>query len=965
MITDFERSHEFRVNTVLEDQQDSPGTLVLEDGRFLIVWRNGWARSIEGQIYGRDGMPAGAQFSISDWGMDPMGQIGLAALHGGGFAVSWGGSSRSDTSDDDVNLRFFDAAGQRVGEAIVVNEVTSSEQTNPAMSVLADGSLVITWDQYGGTSSRITSLDVHAQRFTPTGERAGWEFSVNTTRADYQSDSRVTALAEGGFVVTWHDGSRVNSYGDTGFTAAQVFTDQGIRASSEFRVNTVAANDQRGATIAALSNGGFVIAWTDTSPGATSAGYPAKFQLFAKNGAKIGGEVTIDTSGTSTFDTVRVAKLAGGGFIASWVGEVWSGGYILSTQAFGQVYDEAGQPVGSRLTLTEATPYHWDLSISSLPDGSFVVSYQKDQGSSFEEDIHARLFTAKRSGETLHGTAAEEALAGGNLDDFLGGYGGSDLLSGENGQDMLDGGAGDDRLVGGAGTDRLIGGTGHDQLNGGTGADILDGGAGDDQLDGGADADHLVGGAGNDRLDGGTGSDRMAGGQGDDIYFVDTDGDVVTEPEYDGFDEVRTSFATYALPLHVEGLIYTGAAPASLRGNYGNNRLAGASAADLLSLRDGGDDIAEGGGGADQFFYGSKFDAADLNDGGADTDVVVLQGNYAVTTSAGSLVNVEYLSLQSGSSTRYGEPGTASYDYEITFVDENVGAGQRFTINASQLLAGESFVFDGSAEKDGQFLVYAGYGDDDLTGGSSHDMFHFEGLRWGAGDIVDGGAGADALIIRGSAGMTTIVFGEMQVRDIESITVSDRFGLGPAGRPSYDLTLANGNVMPGGSLILNGSTLADAGQVFNVDGGAVTGGSLKLYGGAGGDRLTGGAGDDLFYAAGGRDILIGGAGRDTFQLRATSDSSIGFEDDILDFAAGVDKIDLRYIDSHSDAGGDQAFNFLGSGAFQKVAGQLRAVESGTGQWRVEGDVNGDAVADFALNLSLAPADLLTVSDFIL
>ena len=129
--------------------------------------------------------------------------------------------------------------------------------------------------------------------------------------------------------------------------------------------------------------------------------------------------------------------------------------------------------------------------------------------------------------------------------------------------------------------------------------------------------------------------------------------------------------------------------------------------------------------------------------------------------------------------------------------------------------------------------------------------------------------------------------------------------------------------------------------------------------------MIGGACDDLIYAAGGQDSLAGGLGRDTFQFRASSDSSAGSSDSILDFAAGVDRIDLRFIDSDSNEAGDQAFEFIGSGAFQKVAGQLRAFETGAGQWRVEGDVDGDGAADFALDVTLAGQAPLTVSDFIL
>jgi subtilisin family serine protease len=409
--------------------------------------------------------------------------------------------------------------------------------------------------------------------------------------------------------------------------------------------------------------------------------------------------------------------------------------------------------------------------------------------------------------------------------------------------------------------------------------------------------------------------------------------------------------------LDVSSLVFTGTTANDVR--------SGSSLNETFRLAQGGDDSASGGGGNDQFYYGAAFTAADLNDGGAGTDVVVLQGNYAVTMGAGSLVGVEFLSLQSGSSTRYGESGTNSYSYDVGFVDANVAAGQRFTVNASQLLADESFTFNGSAETDGSFLVYGGFGADRLTGGSGNDVFHFEGSRWGSGDVVDGGAGAgDSLVLRAGGGMNSIVFGEAQLNGIESISVSDRFGLGAGGRPSYDLTLADGNVAAGGTLVVNGNTLSDASQQFNVDGSAVVRGNLRFFGGAGDDRLIGGAGNDLLYAGGGRDSLTGGAGADSFQLRSLSDSTVSRPDEILDFSSGMDKIDLRFLDADASTAGDQAFSFVGAAAFSGNAGELRAYDTGAGHWTVEGDVNGDGVADFALSVTLATPNPLVSSDII-
>ena len=69
-----------------------------------------------------------------------------------------------------------------------------------------------------------------------------------------------------------------------------------------------------------------------------------------------------------------------------------------------------------------------------------------------------------------------------------------------------------------------------------------------------------------------------------------------------------------------------------------------------------------------------------------------------------------------------------------------------------------------------------------------------------------------------------------------------------------------------------------------------------------------------------------------------------------------DRIDVAAIDANSLLPGDQAFSFIGSGAFTGMAGQLRFAGG-----FVQGDLNGDATADFMIHanaLSLAAGDFV-------
>ena len=136
-----------------------------------------------------------------------------------------------------------------------------------------------------------------------------------------------------------------------------------------------------------------------------------------------------------------------------------------------------------------------------------------------------------------------------------------------------------------------------------------------------------------------------------------------------------------------------------------------------------------------------------------------------------------------------------------------------------------------------------------------------------------------------------------------------------------------------------------------------------LTGNAGANVLNGGAGDDRLTGSGGADGQTGGGGADTFVLKALSDSTNAARDSILDFNAGEgDRIDLSAIDAIV-GGKNNAFTFIGDSAFSGVAGQLNATLLSPNHYLVQGDVNGDGLADFGLLVDSAA--ILTASAFIL
>jgi Ca2+-binding RTX toxin-like protein len=143
----------------------------------------------------------------------------------------------------------------------------------------------------------------------------------------------------------------------------------------------------------------------------------------------------------------------------------------------------------------------------------------------------------------------------------------------------------------------------------------------------------------------------------------------------------------------------------------------------------------------------------------------------------------------------------------------------------------------------------------------------------------------------------------------------------------------------------------------NLDGNI---GNDRVIGGEGDDTLNGGRGNDTVIGGLGTDSLSGGKNTDQFVFNDIAESVVGANRDvIINFHHDQhDHINLAGIDADTTQANDQAFHFIGSGAFTSAAGELRYAGG-----LLQGDVDGDGVADFEVQLLNVAA--LVHSDFIL
>ncbi|WP_262271837.1 calcium-binding protein [Microvirga yunnanensis] len=226
-------------------------------------------------------------------------------------------------------------------------------------------------------------------------------------------------------------------------------------------------------------------------------------------------------------------------------------------------------------------------------------------------------------------------------------------------------------------------------------------------------------------------------------------------------------------------------------------------------------------------------------------------------------------------------------------------------------------------------------------GGSSYDLFRGSGFTYNSIGEPTGGTVTSYQALRGGSVAFTVT----------GVSVSARSLVDAAQTASNTDDLALFRAELAGQDTMIGSTGADVLSGY--------GGNDKLYGKWGADTLSGGSGNDYLVGGLARDRLVGGTGYDRFDFDSLSDSLTSNPDLIADFRRGYDKIDLQSIDADQDGTiGNQSFRFIGGKAFTGRDGELR-FSAGV----VEGDVNGDRVADFAIELANIKA--LSASDFVL
>jgi cysteine-rich repeat protein len=199
------------------------------------------------------------------------------------------------------------------GTEQLINVRVADQQEAPSAARLVNGDTVVAWQSYRHAHST-SEFDVVARRLSSTMSPLATEFSVAPDPAGDQMNPHVAALANGTFVVVYEHATSV-----VRDIRAMHFTADGLQLGNEILVTSTASSTDILPRAAGLSGGGFVVGWqADAAEGGANSTQGIFFAIFDANDVNVSGSVLANQTTANDQLGPAVAALSGGGFAVAW-----------------------------------------------------------------------------------------------------------------------------------------------------------------------------------------------------------------------------------------------------------------------------------------------------------------------------------------------------------------------------------------------------------------------------------------------------------------------------------------------------------------------------------------------------------------------------------------------------------------------------------------------------------------------
>ncbi len=207
-------------------------------------------------------------------------------------------------------------------------------------TTLENGNFAVSWTNtvnpfFTQTLTDVSGFAIAGRIIGADGTPLSDVFQVNVSEFLNQDDASITALSNGNFVVSWTDGPNFSGEVDV---FARIFAANGTAVTEEISLSSVTEDDQNNSVVMPIANGGFRAFWQDDRPGFADAWI---FQDFDASGAPL-RELDVWSAvalraDAITLDNGEMRILNGGTNILEFTGETYQNDYIASLGVLGHV----------------------------------------------------------------------------------------------------------------------------------------------------------------------------------------------------------------------------------------------------------------------------------------------------------------------------------------------------------------------------------------------------------------------------------------------------------------------------------------------------------------------------------------------------------------------------------------------------------------------------------------------------
>jgi len=355
----------FRVNVTAAGDQENPRVALLKNGGAAFVWQGG----TEGfqRIYGRFLTPTNTFLTTTDLVISTFIRTNsfqvtpaMTVLNDSNVVVVWTSFNQAGTNSlMDVYAKILSPGGLTISNEFLVNQFTNYNQRTPSVAALKGGGFVVTWvsEQQQAVApvlqsnsvyyaSAVTpSVNIYARLYQSNGVPVTGEFNVDGGNNSACGNPRVAAASDGGFMVVW---SQITTGTANGWDVyGRPFTKSGVGGAIG-RINTYLKGNQYIPQISAIGLD-YLVLWTSWGQDGSREGVYGQF--VHNDGSLVGTEFRVNTTTVGQQMQPVVASDGVSQFLAVWTSYTGSPySFDLFAQRFMNV---------SSILQPMAAPYVW------------------------------------------------------------------------------------------------------------------------------------------------------------------------------------------------------------------------------------------------------------------------------------------------------------------------------------------------------------------------------------------------------------------------------------------------------------------------------------------------------------------------------------------------------------------------------------------------------------------------------